>query len=613
MYSTIVRHLDFWIDRLFRAHDFKTRAMLLSFVFFIVLGVASSTTTAIGLAGAWLGALPFLRAKQDGAIWPRSSWKMDQTLHGSKIVWRRCDFALAPWVLGDGWIKKMDMAEEEKPESQKDEKEDAHDVKSVPRQDEAVQWPDLALPALLFVGTGHYIGIAFLAPFLIAVFLKRWQGMLSVITCGLAMPFFQMPSVAIVLAGLLTPGLQFAFKGGIGVSVLAFGWVIADATTEITPFFWPCFMASTAIFFLKDLRRPWHMIAPFAMTVLLILFMPRYDLSLFRQSAASSGVNDVMDPFSVNRLASSNEVLATIRYPQEPWRIVVYELHTVKYRGSEPIWKGSLVMDGQAPIYRSASFPKGKPKVLLAQTRIDEPKWDESSLLALPHGYDMQLIDRLIQSLHGKTADDKAMDLLHRMKRWRYATIGTTVEEFLKQKRGYCAMYASVYALALRRMGLPAMVETGFLPDKSFKEEEAWDLRGDLAHAWVLAKVNGHWQRLDPTPPRPFIPAWANALSAFLSKPYGWHVLNTMGPVILWIGMGCMIVLCMICPVRMIGLTLGMVTMTGFGQPSSEYRLRKNMARMMGHKKGDCLVNWYFEKRYGVPRTKKTGGRATGK
>lgn len=63
--------------------------------------------------------------------------------------------------------------------------------------------------------------------------------------------------------------------------------------------------------------------------------------------------------------------------------------------------------------------------------------------------------------------------------------------------------YATAFALALRRINVPARVVMGLYPVDGFQGgDEPVELRGSDMHAWVEVPFEGHgWVRFDPTPP----------------------------------------------------------------------------------------------------------------
>jgi protein-glutamine gamma-glutamyltransferase len=76
------------------------------------------------------------------------------------------------------------------------------------------------------------------------------------------------------------------------------------------------------------------------------------------------------------------------------------------------------------------------------------------------------------------------------------------LEAFLwRNKQGYCQQFAGAMAVLLRMGGVPARVAVGFAPGRYDRQDAAWLVRDDEAHAWVEAWFPGiGWVTFDPTP-----------------------------------------------------------------------------------------------------------------
>lgn len=75
------------------------------------------------------------------------------------------------------------------------------------------------------------------------------------------------------------------------------------------------------------------------------------------------------------------------------------------------------------------------------------------------------------------------------------------LEDFLfRHRQGYCEYFATSLALLLRAAGVPARVVGGFLGGEYVAAGNYYRVTQAEAHAWVEAYLEGHWQRLDPTP-----------------------------------------------------------------------------------------------------------------
>jgi len=77
------------------------------------------------------------------------------------------------------------------------------------------------------------------------------------------------------------------------------------------------------------------------------------------------------------------------------------------------------------------------------------------------------------------------------------------VEEFIfQQRRGHCEAFATAMAVALREVGIPTRLVTGFLGAEAGLFGNTWVVRGKNAHAWVEAWCGPErgWVAFDPTP-----------------------------------------------------------------------------------------------------------------
>lgn len=93
------------------------------------------------------------------------------------------------------------------------------------------------------------------------------------------------------------------------------------------------------------------------------------------------------------------------------------------------------------------------------------------------------------------------------------------VEDFLfRQRRGHCEAFATAMAIALREVGIPTRLVTGFLGAEAGLFGNTWVVRGKNAHAWVEAWCGPErgWVVFDPTPAagRPALEraSWLSAL-----------------------------------------------------------------------------------------------------
>jgi transglutaminase-like putative cysteine protease len=75
----------------------------------------------------------------------------------------------------------------------------------------------------------------------------------------------------------------------------------------------------------------------------------------------------------------------------------------------------------------------------------------------------------------------------------------TTLAKFIKQKRGYCTHFASLFGITLRYLGIPTRLISGFQGGIYNSIGKYYSVSSNDGHAWVEAKINNKWKRLDPT------------------------------------------------------------------------------------------------------------------
>lgn len=78
---------------------------------------------------------------------------------------------------------------------------------------------------------------------------------------------------------------------------------------------------------------------------------------------------------------------------------------------------------------------------------------------------------------------------------------GDTLDEFWLQRRlGFCEHYAAAFVVAMRAMGVPARIVTGYQGAERNPVDDTWVVRNRDAHAWAEYWQPGTgWQRADPT------------------------------------------------------------------------------------------------------------------
>lgn len=74
-----------------------------------------------------------------------------------------------------------------------------------------------------------------------------------------------------------------------------------------------------------------------------------------------------------------------------------------------------------------------------------------------------------------------------------------SLNSFLREKRGWCAHYASATAMLIRAAGHPARLVSGYLGGNYNSQGKYWTVSEDDAHVWVETWNGVKWLRLDPT------------------------------------------------------------------------------------------------------------------
>ena len=93
-------------------------------------------------------------------------------------------------------------------------------------------------------------------------------------------------------------------------------------------------------------------------------------------------------------------------------------------------------------------------------------------------------------------------DYLYTLSPGRYGeTSPNVIDEFWFDRRlGFCEHFASAFVFAMRAMGVPARIVTGFQGMDDKPEDGWWIVRNSNAHAWAEYWAPGRgWQRADPT------------------------------------------------------------------------------------------------------------------
>src|SRR5699024_4323409 len=90
---------------------------------------------------------------------------------------------------------------------------------------------------------------------------------------------------------------------------------------------------------------------------------------------------------------------------------------------------------------------------------------------------------------------------------------GSALEDFLRDKRGYCVQFSGAMTAMARSLGIPARIGVGFTAGTP-TGEGSYDVRLNQAHAWPELYFEGSgWVRFEPTPGGPAgdPPPWAEA------------------------------------------------------------------------------------------------------
>ena len=90
---------------------------------------------------------------------------------------------------------------------------------------------------------------------------------------------------------------------------------------------------------------------------------------------------------------------------------------------------------------------------------------------------------------------------------------GSALEDFLRDRRGYCVQFSGAMTAMSRSLGIPARIGVGFTAGTPTGDDE-YEVRLNQAHAWPELYFEGAgWVRFEPTPGGPAgdPPPWADA------------------------------------------------------------------------------------------------------
>ena len=99
-----------------------------------------------------------------------------------------------------------------------------------------------------------------------------------------------------------------------------------------------------------------------------------------------------------------------------------------------------------------------------------------------------------------------------------YGESNAAIDDFLKDKIGFCQQFAATMAVMARALGIPAVVAVGFTPGEK-GSNGAYQVTSHDAHSWPMLYFSGiGWVRFEPTPDASTAegsqPAWAPAAGA---------------------------------------------------------------------------------------------------
>ncbi len=136
--------------------------------------------------------------------------------------------------------------------------------------------------------------------------------------------------------------------------------------------------------------------------------------------------------------------------------------------------------------------------------------WEEKIYLALPYGTNPKA-RAWVESLQSKTSDTEALIkklMLHFRKEPFYYSLTPnplgkidTIDRFLfDTRKGFCVHYAGAMVFALRSVGIPARMVSGYQGGEWNEKAQYLTVRQYDAHAWVEVWMpKKGWQRFDPT------------------------------------------------------------------------------------------------------------------
>lgn len=150
----------------------------------------------------------------------------------------------------------------------------------------------------------------------------------------------------------------------------------------------------------------------------------------------------------------------------------------------------------------------------LRSASTDVPAEIRQTDLALPAGFSTEAQDlaRQVTTAAGATDHyDEALALQDWFRTNFTYTLqpnldgpGSPIDNFLRNKEGYCEQFAGTFAAMARSLGIPARVAVGFTwGEPSANDPTSYTVRGANAHAWPEVYLGQYgWVSFEPTPGR---------------------------------------------------------------------------------------------------------------
>ena len=300
------------------------------------------------------------------------------------------------------------------------------------------------------------------------------------------------------------------------------------------------------------------------LALVLFLFVPRPDLQLsLSNTAANSGLSEVMNPGDIASLAKNQQIAFRVEFPRGDmpaigdlyWRgIVLWDTDGMTWRrisGSLPqhqtavyVPPGAAVIEhditlltnpnpwlyvldspvavvGNAAVYPGLvhEWPEGSSGTTTYRVR-SSPQAKPTDFGTFARNYSVRpprkpvspAVEALAQQFRAGAADE--MEVAQRALDWyeangfRYTLEPGTMDaaapldDFLfTKKRGFCGHYASSFCVLMRLAGVPARVVIGYHGGELNPHGGFLVVRQEHAHAWaeIYRNQTGTWERIDPT------------------------------------------------------------------------------------------------------------------